>query len=341
MARPASKFARIKHPRQRDELVALWKSDPHHYTRMRAHAVLLSSEGFDVGTLMRIFSVDRDSVSSWIDRFESGGADALKDADRPGGPPKLNEEDQKTLKELLRQFPHRPSKVRAELEQRTGKQISETTFRKYARRLNMTWKRFRRSLRKRRDARAFQLAREELSELLVEPDLEVVYFDEAGLSLKGVVPYGWQPVGERVEIPVTGAHGSTLQVLGVQHQDGSVDSYLHKGTVDSETVIEVLDDYSCQLEGPTVVVLDNASSHTSGAFFDALERWAERGLFVYHLPPYSPELNMIEGFWKKLKYQLLPVTAWERFTTLLDNATTALRSIGETTYMPSLESYAE
>lgn len=31
---------------------------------------------------------------------------------------------------------------------------------------------------------------------------------------------------------------------------------------------------------------------------------------VYHLPPYGPELNAIERFWKKLKYQLLPVAAW-------------------------------
>lgn len=341
MARPPSKFASIKRPEQRDELVAIWKTDPHHYTRMRAHAVLLSCEGFDVSTLVRIFSADRDSVSSWIDRFESGGAEALKDADRPGGPPKLDEEDLKTLKDLFRRFPHRPSKVRAELEKRTGKQVSETTLRDYARRLNLTWKRFRRSLRKKRDERAFQLAREELSELLNEPELDIVYFDEAGLSLKGVVPYGWQPVGERFEVSVTGAHGSTIQALGLQHQDGAVDSYLHKGFVNSETVIEVLDDYSSQIDRPTLVVLDNASPHTSGAFCDATERWAERGLLVYHLPPYSPELNAIERFWKRLKYQLLPITAWERFTTLLNNVTTALRSVGETTYMPSLENYAE
>jgi transposase len=341
MARPASKFAHIKSPEQRDELIAMWKTDSHHYTRMRAHAVLLSCEGFDVSTLVRIFSVDRDSVVSWIDRFESGGVEALRDADRPGGPPKLNEEDQKTLKDLFRQFPHRPSMVRAELEKRTGKQVSETTLRDYARRLNLRWKRLRRSLRKKRDERAFELAREELAELLKEPGLDVVYFDEAGLSLKGVVPYGWQPVAERFEISVTGAHGSTIQALGLQHQDGRVDSYLHKGFVNSETVIAVLDDYSSRIERPTVVVLDNAPSHTSGAFCDALARWAERGLMIYHLPPYSPELNAIECFWKKLKYQLLPITAWERFTTLLTNVTAALCSVGETTYMPSLQAYTE
>ncbi len=30
---------------------------------------------------------------------------------------------------------------------------------------------------------------------------DLYYFDEAGFSLTPSVPYGWQPIGERVEIP--------------------------------------------------------------------------------------------------------------------------------------------
>ncbi|MEP1645168.1 transposase, partial [Rhodopirellula bahusiensis] len=71
------------------------------------------------------------------------------------------------------------------------------------------------------------------------------------------------------------------------------------------------------------------------------ERWAARGLLVYHLPPYSPELNSIERLWKKLKYQLMPVEAWEKFSTLLKTLTSKLCDIGEVIFMPSLESYAK
>ena len=67
-------------------------------------------------------------------------------------------------------------------------------------------------------------------------------------------------------------------------------------------IISVLDDYSSQIDRTTVIVLDNASRHTSAAFCDRLETGAERGLLVYHIPPYSPELNTIELLWKKLKY---------------------------------------
>lgn len=341
MARPTSKFAVIQSSEQREQLIQMWKTHHCHYARIRAHAVLLSSQGYSIRELVAIFAVDRDSVSSWIERFQEGGAEALEDAERSGAPRILDDEEQELLRKLLKRYPNQPAKVLAELKEQTGKEISDSTLRAYANRFGLKWKRFRRSLRQKRDETAFQLAREELAELLAEPGLNVVYFDEAGFSLKGVVPYGWQPVGERSEVPVTGAHGSTIQALGFESQDGEIDTYLHKGYVNSEVVISVFEDYSQKIDGPTVVVLDNASCHTSGAFHDCLERWADRGLYVYNLPAYSPELNAIERLWKKLKYQLMPTHAWERFTGLLQNLTATLSRIGEVMYMPSLECYAE
>lgn len=341
MARPATLFAEIKSEQQRDRLIELWKQHPNHYTRMRGHAIILSDAGFKVSQLVDIFGVDRDTATGWIKRFSEGGVDALFDDGRPGGPPKLAVEEQRLLKDLLREHPSQPAKVLAKLKEKTGKSISRKSLSRYAKKFNLSWKRFRRSLRKKRDEQAFRLAQEELAELLEEPGLDVVFFDEAGFSLKGVVPYGWLPVGERTDVPVTGAHGSTVQTLGFEHQNGETQTYLHKGYVNSQTVIEVFDDFCDTIDQTTVVILDNASCHTSGAFKASVERWAERGLLVYNLPPYSPELNAIERLWKKLKYQLMPADAWERFTTLLQTLTTKLAELGEVTYLPSLHRYTE
>ncbi len=118
-------------------------------------------------------------------------------------------------------------------------------------------------------------------------------------------------------------------------------NHLHKGYVNTEAVIEIMNDFCETVEQTTVVILDNASCHTSNAFKECLKRWDERGLLVYHLPPYSPELNSIERLWKKLKYQLMPVDAWEKFSTLLGTLTSKLCEIGEVSYMPSLRSYAQ
>ncbi|EMI45117.1 IS630 family transposase [Rhodopirellula sp. SWK7] len=341
MARPAILFAEIKSEQQRDRLVELWKQHSNHYTRMRGHAIILSDAGYKVSQLVDIFGVDRDTAASWISRFNEGGVDALVDDDRPGGPRKLVEQEQRILEDLLREYPSHPAKVIAQLKEKTGKSISRKSLSRYAKRFNLSWKRFRRSLRQKRDERAFRLAQAELAELLEEPGLNVVYFDEAGFSLKGVVPYGWLPVGERTDVPVTGAHGSTVQTLGFEHQDGTTQTYLHKGYVNTQTVIDVFNDFCETIDQTTVVILDNASCHTSRTFRASVERWAERGLLVYNIPPYSPELNAIERLWKKLKYQLMPANAWERFKTMLDTLTSKLAELGEVTYMPSLHHYAE
>ena len=37
-----------------------------------------------------------------------------------------------------------------------------------------------------------------------------------------------------------------------------------------------------------------------------MEEWKENDLLVYFLPPYSPELNLIEILWRRIKYQWLP-----------------------------------
>ena len=45
----------------------------------------------------------------------------------------------------------------------------------------------------------------------------------------------------------------------------------------------------------TVVVQDNASIHRSQLVQKRWDDWADQGLLIFFLPPYSPQLNSIEG----------------------------------------------
>jgi transposase len=56
---------------------------------------------------------------------------------------------------------------------------------------------------------------------------------------------------------------------------------------------------------PLTVILDNASFHKAKAVQPMLKVLAQKGLKLYFLPPYSPELNRIEKFWHKVKYELM------------------------------------
>lgn len=51
----------------------------------------------------------------------------------------------------------------------------------------------------------------------------------------------------------------------------------------------------------TVIVLDNASFHKSKALREHWQSWQEQGLFLFFVPPHSPQMNRIEDEWLHLK----------------------------------------
>lgn len=58
--------------------------------------------------------------------------------------------------------------------------------------------------------------------------------------------------------------------------------------------MDYLDRFSFEVKKKTVVVLDNASVHRNRKIKGMRKIWEDRGLFLFYLPPYSPELNPAE-----------------------------------------------
>lgn len=157
---------------------------------------------------------------------------------------------------------------------------------------------------------------------------DLYYFDEAGFSLTPSVPYGWQPVGQRIEIP--SGKSSQINVLGfLDYQGQRFDSYVVNGCIDAAIVIMCLNSFCKNLKRPTTVVIDNAPIHTSAAFQAMIPEWEKQNLFLWFLPPYSPELNLIEILWKKIKYYWLPLDAYQSFQNLNSHLCHVLANIGK------------
>lgn len=137
-------------------------------------------------------------------------------------------------------------------------------------------------------------------------EIDLYYFDETRVSQKGYCPYGWQYPDENVFIPST-KRGAEINLLGLWSRKQHFISRITEDNVNTETVISMLDDFSWQLSSLTVIILDNASPHRSKKFKQMIKPWQERGLYLYYLPPYSPQLNPIEWLWKQIKQgYLLP-----------------------------------
>lgn len=73
-----------------------------------------------------------------------------------------------------------------------------------------------------------------------------------------------------------------------------------------ESYLETLALNAQQQNIQVVVVLDNAGIHKAKRIKKHRECWQAMGLTLSFQPPYSPQFNLIEAVWRKLKGFLLP-----------------------------------
>ena len=141
------------------------------------------------------------------------------------------------------------------------------------------------------------------------------------------MPYAWQPLGSVIAIP-TSTHHRRLNVLGFLNRQNDLYPYVIEGKVDTPTIVECFDQFSQHINKRTYVLLDNAPFHRSQAFFQHIAKWVKRGLIIKYLPPYSPELNLIEILWRFMKYHWLPFSAYMSFQALVQSVEDILTRFG-------------
>ena len=99
-------------------------------------------------------------------------------------------------------------------------------------------------------------------------------------------------------------------------------------TVTAAAAAACIDEFIQRINKPTYLFIDNAPIHKSAEFLSHLERWKEKGLFVEFLPAYSPELNIIEILWRKIKYEWLPFSAYGSYEALKSELFHILGNVG-------------
>lgn len=161
--------------------------------------------------------------------------------------------------------------------------------------------------------------------------LALYYLDEAGFSLQPIVPYGWQK-RDTVVGCTSSNHHRRLNVIGMLQCNGDFDSYTSEESVTGDVVVACIDAFITRLRGdgmdlPVVIVLDNASIHTSVGE-ECRRRWRKQKVRLKYLPAYSPELNMIEILWRRMKYQWLPLHATDNWASLVAAVENILKNIG-------------
>lgn len=144
-----------------------------------------------------------------------------------------------------------------------------------------------------------------------QDELDLFYLDGAGFSCLPNVQRAWSLIGQ-THVADASLGRKRLNVLGALEYGAAPQLHYESfhSSVNAATVIGFVDRLAARTD-PTrfsVVVLDNASVHHAIPQCKHDQWLIENRLMLYFLPPYSPELNLIEIVWKHAKYH------WRRFT---------------------------
>lgn len=114
----------------------------------------------------------------------------------------------------------------------------------------------------------------------------------------------WFLKGKQRIIPTYGQHKG-VKLLGTVDYETGKTFCIERESFDAVAFLDFLkmtvDMYPI---GKTVMILDNARIHHAKLIQPFLEENQDRIELVF-LPPYSPQLNLMEGFWKWLKESVI------------------------------------
>ena len=133
--------------------------------------------------------------------------------------------------------------------------------------------------------------------------------------------YGWAPVGERCRDAVPFGHWKTMTFIAGLRLGGMTAPWVLDGPMDGDAFrVYVREVLAPTLKLGDVVVLDSLPAHRVAGIHEAV---TARRAQLFHLSPYSPDLNPIEMAFAKLK-ALLQQDPARTIDTLVDRIGTLI-----------------
>ena len=154
--------------------------------------------------------------------------------------------------------------------------------------------------------------------------IDLYFGDQSHFGLTPNVPYAWQTKENPILLPAS--KGKYLNVVGLMTRKKKLYFEILETTFNSDRIICFMNRFVEQTVKKTIVILDNSPIHKSKKFMAKIEQWKEKDVLIYFLPPYSPELNLIEILWRRIKYQWLGFDAYKDFENLKEQLNSVLNN---------------
>jgi transposase len=296
----------------REELRSLRRSERSPKARERIEMVALSDAGWSAPRIAAHLGRHPQTVRDALRAYLARGAAALRPF-RSGPAPDVERRDRidSALRGLLAEDRAWTSRQLAEALTGRGIALGPRQVRRHLRRIGSRYRRTASTLKHKQDPEKAARAGRVLANLKAKAAagrLKLYFLDECGFSPTLPTGSSWTPPGRRKLVEYEAPQGRRVNALAAYRpydRAPRLDVFTAERTWDSYDVLGFLGALPWS-RSPRVVVLDNAGLHTSRVVRAARAGLARRGIYLYFLPPYSPELNEIEPVFRQVKYHEMP-----------------------------------
>lgn len=263
----------------------------------------------DIGTFVR---VSQPTVRRHLKDYQTGGLAKLTKVNRYTPTSELEAHREALEAEFKARPPQTINEAAERIEQKTGLRRKPTQVRQFLKSLGLKRLKVGHIPAKADPAKQAAFLEEKLQPRLQEAQQgqrHVFFMDAAHFVRQPFLGFLWCLV--RVFIPAPSGR-QRLNVLGALHATTrQLVTVINEDYVNAETVVALLRQLAALFAGlPITIVLDNARYQHCRL---VMEEAAALGIELLFLPPYSPNLNLIERLWKFVKKECLYSQYYETF----------------------------
>ncbi len=266
----------------------------------RIKAVISLNAGFSFENIAAILLLDETTLRRYVEIFQEKGVGGLLELQYHGGTSHLSDTQLTALENhLVTNTLTTASQIREYILATYKKKYTLIGITKLLYRMGFSYKK-----PKIMPGKASIALQKEFLEMYKEMKKKLgtkdyIYFSDATHPTHNTKPsYGWIKKGKRNDVYIKSNTGrKRINLLGALNIDTKQTVVIERETIDSEAIITLLEGVTNrQKQGKIYMIMDNAKYHHSRM----VKNWLlhhPRVKLVF-LPPYSPNLNIIERLWR-------------------------------------------
>lgn len=290
---------------EREELKQLHRNCRKKRFADKLKAILLLDNGFSCVEVGQILLLDDDTVRKYRNQYLSHGANSLLEDNNKGSLPYLSDVELSSLDKHLEEYTYSDSKGIIDwIKREFGISYTPSGINSLLKRIGFVYKKPVLTPCKVNEEKQEEFVREyqDIKRNLSKED-QIYFVDGVHPQHNTIANYGWIKKGKTKQLKTNNGRQRT-NINGAYNAATRQVFYVEDERINAQTMIALLQVIlKEQKEGKIHIVLDNARYYHALVVKEFLVD--NPRITLHFLPPYSPNLNIIERLWKILKTKVV------------------------------------